>query len=282
MNALGRLGLTTLMVTTLIACAQAPGASPTPSPHPTATPTADPSINGTVPAGLAGRMFLSTSVTQAGAPFALAPNTRIRLTFDTTSGLSANAGCNIIGGSYTLDGNRIVWTGGGMTEMGCDDPRHAQDDWLAAFLGANPTFVLNGNDLTLTVDDTVITLLDREVAEPDQPLVGPVWVLNSIIVGGDAVSSVPAGVTATMTFNANGTVDINFGCNSGGGQYALDGDSITFSELIQTEMACAGAAGQVESAVISVLTDDALTFTVDAGSLTLTAANSNGLQFIAQ
>lgn len=277
MNAIGRLGLT-LLVTTLAACAQAPGASPSPSP----SPTPNPSPNGIAPAGLDGRQFLSTRVTIGGAPFDLIANTRIRLTFGPDGNLGANAGCNIMGGNYVLDGNRIVWTGGGMTEMGCDPPRHAQDDWLAEFLGSGFTFVLNGNELTLTSGDTVITLLDREEAEPDQPLGGPTWILTSLIVGADAVSSVPAGVSASMTFNADGGVDIQFGCNSGGGRYAVDGDSITFTDLIQTEMACAGAAGQVESAVIAVLTSDAITFTVEAGSLTLTGANGNGLQFIAQ
>jgi heat shock protein HslJ len=264
MNAIGRLGLT-LVVTTLVACAQATGASPTPS-----------------PSGLNGRQFLSTGVTQGGAAYALVPNTRIRLSFDTTGGLSVSAGCNTIGGTYVIDGNRLVITATGMTEMGCDQPRFDQDDWLNAFLAANPGFVLNGNDLTLTSGDTVITLLDREIAEPDQPLGGPTWLLDSIITGGDVVSSIPAGVSATITFHADGTVDINYGCNAGGGQYAIDGDSISFSQLIHTDMACLGAAGQIEAAVSAVLAGDLVTFTVDASSLTLTAANGDGLQFIAQ
>lgn len=276
MNAIGRIGLT-LLVTTLVACGQASGASPTPSP----TPNHSPSPNGIALAGLDGRQFLSTGVTLGGAPFALVPNTRIRLTFDANS-LGGSAGCNIFGGTYVLDGNRIVWTGGGMTEMGCDDPRHAQDDWLTAFLASGLTYVLNGNDLTLTSGDTVITLLDREVAEPDQPLAGPTWLLSSLIIGGDAVTYVPGNVAASMTFHADGSVDIHFGCNSGGGKYAVDGDTIAFADLIQTKMACAGNAGQVESAVIDVLTGGPLTFTVDAGSLTIQAANSNGLQFTAQ
>lgn len=278
MNAIGRLGLASVTLL-LVACSQVPGASPTPSrsPSPAPSPTPNP-----VPAvGLTGRTFLSTGVTVDGAPFALVAGTRIRLTFSDANNLGGSAGCNIFGGTYVLDGNRIVWTGGGMTEMACDEPRMSQDDWLIAFLSSSPTFVLNGNDLTLTSGTTVVTLLDREIAEPDQPLAGPTWVLNSIVTG-DAVSSVPAGVTATMVFKADGSVDIHYGCNSGGGRYAIDGDSITFSDLIQTEMACAGAAGQVESAVIAVLTADSLTFTVDASSLTISATQFSGLGFIAQ
>ena len=277
MNAIGRLGLA-LLTLLLVACSQVPGASPTPSPSPSPAPSPTPTH--IPPVGLTGRTFLSTGVTVDGAPFALVAGTRIRLSFDDGT-LSASAGCNIIGGNYVLDGNRVVFSGGQMTEMGCDDPRFAQDDWLIAFLASSPTFVLNGNDLTLTSGTTVVTLLDREVAEPDQPLVGPIWLLNSIVTG-DAVSSVPAGVTASLTFNADGTVDIHFGCNSGGGKYAVDGDSITFSDLIQTEMACAGAAGQVEAAVIAVLTAESLTFAVDASTLTISATQFSGLGFIAQ
>lgn len=279
MNALGRLGLTSITVL-LVACAQAPGATPTPTPSPTPSPAPSTTPSPIPPVGLTGRQFLSTAVTKDGAVFQLADGTRVRLTFD-AGRLSASAGCNIIGGTLSIDGDRLVFSGGSMTEMACPEPRMSQDQWLIEFLASSPTFLLDGNDLTLTSGTTVVTLLDREVAEPDQPLVGPTWTLAGFITG-DVASSVPQGVTASMTFNANGGVDIHFGCNSGGGNYTVDGDSITFSELIQTEMACAGAASQVESAVISVLREDALTFAVDANSLTLMAANGNGLQFIAQ
>ena len=59
-------------------------------------------------------------------------------------------------------------------------------------------------------------LLDREVAEPDLNIVGPTWTVESIIHG-DAVSSVPAGAIATLVFKADGTIDVNAGCNRGGG-----------------------------------------------------------------
>jgi heat shock protein HslJ len=274
MNPLGRLGLTSLTLL-LVACAQAPGASPTPSPSPAPSPTPTPSAPAGL-AGLAGRQFLSTGVTKDGAPFSLVAGSRIRLTFD-EGRLSANAGCNTIGGNLTIDGNRLVFSGGSMTEMACQEPLMAQDDWLITFLASSPTFTLSGNDLTLTSGTTVVTLLDREVAEPDQPLVGPTWSLTSII-SGDAVSSVPVGVSATITFNADGTFAMNDGCNAGGGRYVVDGDAIHFSEVVTTKMACGGAAGQVEQAVLSILDADAITFAIEAFSLTFMAGDV-GLQF---
>ena len=72
----------------------------------------------------------------------------------------------------------------------------------------------SGDELVLEDGATVITLLDREVADPDLPLVGPVWTVTAIITG-DAVSSVPEGVIATLVFTDDGLVMVNTGCNSG-------------------------------------------------------------------
>lgn len=276
MNAIGRLGLVSLTLL-LVACSQAPGASPTPSPSPSPAPSPTPSP--VPPIGLTGRTFLSTGVTVDGAPYALAAGTRIRLIFD-NGNLSANAGCNIIGGNLVIDGDKLRFSGASMTEMGCDEPRMAQDQWLITFLSSSPTFVLNGNDLTLTSGTTAVTLLDREIAEPDQPLAGPTWSLASFI-SGDTVSSVPVGISAAFTFADDGTFSANFGCNSGGGTYAIDGDTITFSDVVMTKMACGGAAGQVESAVLTVIgAEGPIQFAIDAGSLTFMAGDL-GLQFSA-
>jgi heat shock protein HslJ len=275
MNAFGRLGLASLTLL-LVACSQPPATSPTPSPSPAPSPTPSP----VPPVGLVGRTFLSTGVTVDGAAHALVAGTRIRLTFDNGT-LSANAGCNIMGGNLVIDGDTLRFSGAQMTEMGCDEPRHAQDDWLVAFLSSSPTFVLTGNDLTLTSGTTVVTLLDREIAEPDQTLTGPfTWSLASFI-SGDTVSSVPAGINAAFTFADDGTFSANFGCNSGGGTYAVDGDTITFSDVVMTKMACGGAAGQVESAVLSVIgAQGPIQFTIDADSLTFMTGEL-GLQFSA-
>ena len=216
-------------------------------------------------------------MTKDGAVFQLADGTRVRLTFD-DGRLNASAGCNIIGGTFSIDGDRLIFTGASMTEMGCAEPRMSQDQWLIDFLGSSPTFVLDGNDLTLTSGTTVVTLLDREVAEPDQPFVGTTWSLNTLIDGGTA-SSIPVGVDATITFSADGTFSMHDGCNSGGGKYTVDGDTITFSEVVMTKIACSGAASQVEQAVLAVIrTRPPVAFATDAGSLSFTSGAA-GLQF---
>jgi heat shock protein HslJ len=226
--------------------------------------------SGTAALSLEGRTFLSTGVTDKGAARPLVPGTTIRLTFSKDGQLGVNAGCNHMGGTYRMDGSTLRFEGGAMTEMACDEPRSKQDDWVSAFLGSRPTVALTGNDLTLTAGDVVIRLLDREIADPDLPLVGPTWTVNSIVAG-DAVSSIPDGVIATLTFGQDGQVAVATGCNRGSGMYALEGSRMHIVELVTTKMACDGARGQMEAAVRTVLGAENLTYAIEAGSLTLQA-----------
>lgn len=227
--------------------------------------------------GLDGRTFLSTGVTVAGADRPLVDGTLIRLSFQAGQ-LSANGGCNTMGAAYLVSGAKLFISNAGTTEMGCDPDRFAQDDWLFGFLGSTPDIALNGDELVLTSGDTVMTLLDREVADPDFPLTEITWGVVSVI-SGDAVSSVPNGVVATLTFHADGTVQIQTGCNSGGGRVTITADTLTFSDLVTTEMACGGAAGEMETAMLRVLTAEVVGYRIEASSLELMAGQFGlGLQ----
>lgn len=267
----------------LVACTTAaPGASPSPSPAPSNPPTAGPPSptppNSTQPAGLNGRQFLAVSIKVGGNDQPLVPGSRISIDFN-NGNLGASAGCNQLFGTYTVDGNKLTVTQMGGTEMACEEPLMAQEAWLSTFLSSGLTFALDGDDLVLTSGDAVMTLLDRSVAEPDQTLEEITWGLSSIVTG-DAVASVPVGVSATFLFHADGTVEIFSGCNRGGGTYAIEGDKMRFGEIVMTRMACAGAGDQVEQAVIAVLNSPEITWSIDAATLTLTAGD-NGLIFSA-
>ena len=121
------------------------------------------------PASLDGHTYLSTDLQGA----ALVPGTRVRLAFADGS-LNANGGCNTMGGTYSINSDRLKTSQMFMTEMGCDDPRMQQDDWLARFLG-NVSYTLDGDTLTLADGSIRLTLVDKDVATPDQPLEGTRW-----------------------------------------------------------------------------------------------------------
>lgn len=295
MNTKAHLLLLLGLTFTLAACGSGATGSPSPAPitpqpqtpAPTAPPATQPPATPAPPddslpadpADISGRTFISVSVTEDGEPHPLVEGTVIRLSFEDGT-ISASAGCNSMFGSYTIEDGILVVDAMGMTEMGCAPALMAQDQSVAAFLGSRPAITLSGDDLTLTSETTTIQLLDREVAEPDQPLVGTLWTLESIITA-DAVSSVPLGATATIQFNEDGTVEIQPGCNSAGGSYTVDGDTITLSNIVTTDMACMGARGELESAVMGVISAGSVTYSIDSGSLTIMAGD-RGLQFSAE
>jgi heat shock protein HslJ len=225
---------------------------------------------------LAGREFLSTSVTVGGVEQPLVDGTRLRLSFDDADMLAAHAGCNHFGARYLVEGGVLAITGGAMTEMACEPPLMEQDDWIFAFLGAQPLIRLEGDELVLEDGETVITLLDREVADPDLPLIGPVWTVTAVI-DGDAVSSVPEDVRATLVFTDDGQVMVTTGCNSGNGDVEIRSTTILFGDLALTRMACDGPAGDMEQAMLTVLSADVVGYEIEARILDLSIAGF-GLQ----
>jgi len=253
--AMTRLPLPSLAVAAavLLAACSSTGASGVP----TASPTS--------PASLDGRTFLSTALEGA----ILVPGTQVRLTFADRQ-LNAHGGCNMMGGSYTIDGNRIRTTQMFMTEMACDELRGAQDEWLSSFL-ADARFTLDGDTLTMTDGTALLTLMDEEVVTPDQPLEDTNWVVDGI-VSGDTVSSVPVGVTASIRI-AGGQAEVKAGCNSGGGTVAVTADKLSFGPIALTKMACEAGAMSVEAAVVAVLSGD-VAYVIDADTLTLDAGGA--------
>ena len=223
---------------------------------------------------LVGRQFLSVGVTDAGAIHQLVAGTRISLTFRATD-LSAQAGCNTMGGTFRLDGAALILAGLAMTDMGCNADLGAQDAWLAQILSSKPALRLSGNELFVMSGTTQIHLLDRTVVDPDRPLVGTTWTVDSIISRA-AVSSIPSDAQATLVFNADGTVTVFTGCNQGAATWSGNGGEIAVSDLVLTKKACTGSGGQLEAAVVALLRASAIDVSIKASELTL-LANGTGL-----
>ncbi|OGO54295.1 MAG: hypothetical protein A2V84_02345 [Chloroflexi bacterium RBG_16_70_13] len=250
-----RASITFLIATFLVAACSGGAGSATPGPS--GSPP-----NGAAPQGLDARTFLSTGVEGRD----LVAGTQIRISFQDGQ-VSASGGCNSMSGPYLLDGDRLVARSLATTEMACEEPLMAQDIWLADLLDG-ATIDLDGTTLTLTKGGVSLTLEDRVVADPDRPLLGTRWVVDGLVSGG-AVSSVPAGVTAALTFS-DGRVDVEAGCNRGGGSVAITATTLGFGPIALTKMACGANAMAVEAAVGAVLSGT-VTYSIVAGTLTLDA-----------
>lgn len=221
---------------------------------------------------LDGRSFVSTRVLEDGSERPLVPGTRIELSFS-QGRLSARAGCNIMGAEYRLEGGRLRLVGSvGTTEMGCDPERHDQDAWLSAFLGSSPRVELEGPNLTLAAGDTEIQLLDREVAEPDLPLEGTDWTLETI-VRGEVASSVPAGPRATLRIS-DGRIGGFNGCNEWGGRVvSTEGGVLELRSIRRTTIGCGGAAAGLERDVMAVIGVGRIGYEIDGSVLVLRAGD---------
>lgn len=226
-----------------------------------------------------GRTFVSTAVTAAGQPKPLVPGTTIRLRIPSPDRISVQAGCNTAEGTARIDGTTLVVDDLATTDMGCEQALQQQDEWIHGFFRARPTWDLTGTDLVLKNADLELTFTDRAGAEPARPLIDTKWSLNTVVGAGGTASSVPAGVSATITFTADGRVTGNTGCNSFGGTATVTGTQITFGDLASTRRACVGAGGAVEADVLRVLAGTA-TYRIEGDRLILEATDGSGLQYV--
>jgi heat shock protein HslJ len=242
-----------------------------------------------------GKTYLSTAVTEDGNPKQLVSSTRLRLEFAEVPNpneegprvddvLRAYAGCNRIGaaaaaGELLADG-RLWIDGVDRTQMGCEPPLLAQDEWLTEFLVSKPSWHLNGDQLTLTSAGTTITLLDKKIAEPDFPLDGPRWKVDTVIIkDGDLRAYHHRAEEAWVTFDGERLTGWT-GCNELSGTVARTRTELTFTGVVTTDRACTGETAEVETAILTTLRAK-VTYTIDYNRLTLMTPTGTGLDLTA-
>lgn len=237
--------------------------------------------------------YVSVEVTAGGEPRPLVPGTEIRLTFDGDH-LGASLGCNQLGGTFTVEGTRLVVEALETTEMGCDPALHDQDRWFAELLAGRPQILTSGGEIQVDDGHTRIVLRDVEVAEPDRPLLATTWEVTGFVDGGG-----PEGTTMSIAVDRPGTLqllDTGFvvgfdGCNdlgyggsadeppSEGLRWDLDGDQLTFAgDPVSTAIGCEGPQAEHADRYRAVLAGT-VTWTVDADRLTITAADGRGVTY---
>jgi heat shock protein HslJ len=242
---------------------------------------------------LAGE-YLSVEVAEGGMVRPLVPGTQIRLTFD-DGAVGASLGCNHLGGTYRLDGDVLVVDELSTTDMGCDPPRHDQDQWFADLLASRPTVALAGDTLTLSSGDTVVVLRDREVADPDRELVGTTWEVDGFLEGAG-----PDGTAMSMAVETPGILDLrddglvtgHDGCNGfgfaapegedpDGLRYEVDGDRITFTgDPVSTLIGCDDLQDYVGR--YWVVLSGTVSWSIEADRLTLLGDGGRGVTYRAR
>jgi heat shock protein HslJ len=88
-------------------------------------------------------------------------------------------------------------------------------------------------------------------------------------------------VETSINFNEDGTFGGSVGCNSFGSDYKVDGDQITFGSIVSTMMFCNEISTQ-ESAVLAILTDKTVNFTINGDQLNLTSTDGASVVVLSQ
>jgi len=100
---------------------------------------------------------------------------------------------------------------------------------------------------------------------------------------GPTSSQTPAAadVETSIEFKADGTINGNVGCNGFGGDFKVDGDTITFGSIVSTMMFCEGPGGDQETATLTVIQESAK-FVLAGDTLTITSADGNSAIVLAR
>lgn len=237
--------------------------------------TDDPSLG---PDLIDGRTFVLDS---ASGDTALVPEERIELSFDAGE-IRVSDGCNGLGGQYLIADGRLEVTGDiPRTEIGCPPEYLAQETFLDEAIRSDPQISWDEEELTISSDDADLHFLDRDIALPDRELVDTTWVVEEVITGtGPEASVSPVQGETEVRFEEDGTFSFQL-CNSGQGDYSVEGDVIRFTNVISTQMACADSRGDAEDALTAMIdTSDGAEVTIDGDRLSITGPGG-GLGLVA-
>jgi len=193
----------------------------------------------------------------------------IRLTLGGNNGVMGTSGCNTFSGTHTLGSGMMTISAVVDTQMACtDEAIIAQESAFLEALGSVTRYELTDDGLTLWYGD------DQEMRFVVS-LAGTQWLLESM---GETPVAPESGLT--LAFAEDNAVSGSGGCNNFSGTYTLDGDSLTFSPLVSTKMACADdAMTQQETAFLEAL-GSTTRYEMSDGRMTLWAGDAETLTFI--
>lgn len=223
-------------------------------------------LPGAVNAALDGEWQLQAGSNQ-GAPLPIPAGSRITLKIDgaDVGGISA---CNHYGGTLEVNGTTIRISALSTTEMACtDDGVMAAEAAYQAALPRVTSAARTGNSLVLSGPQVELRFTLVPLV-PNAELVGPVWVLDSLL-SGEVVSSVSAN-PATLQLSADGSLAASTGCREVTGRYTISGAQVQVTLDPYDLIGCAGDVEAQDAQVLAVL-GDGFSVAIVGNSMTLTA-----------
>ena len=219
--------------------------------------------------------WVLVSGTVDGSALALNEDYRITVSID-GSEIGGTAACNSYGGSVSVDDTTFSIGEVNQTEMSCDP---AIMELESAFLEG----LFRANSATRSADTASITgegvdyTFGLLAPVPVADLVGTTWLLDTLISGPTANSTVSSAEPATLLLVADGTFTGSTGCRTFSGEYVVSGDTVRFTSF-GADGECGADVADQDGQVLSVL-GDGFTVEIDGDRLTVTAAGGEGLSY---
>lgn len=243
----------------------------------------EPERRGALP--VLGRSFVLAEVTDAGEPVEIADGSKARLDFDDDGVLSGNGGCNDFTADVDqarLDDGRLVATELSMDAAECDSNElMEQEASFASLLTDGSAWRMVVEDLVLRDGDRELRFEDESTVKPDRDFEETMWVLDTLIYE-DVPQNSPDDASASMQFRADGSVELDAGCNTGSGSWTLEDDQLTIDGIALTRSSCFDIRADLEEVVLRRIDEAPLEVIVEGDRLTLMADAGNGMSFVAE
>ena len=228
-------------------------------------------------AALDGAWILTNSLVD-GAPLALLDDYPVTMNIE-DGDIGGRAACNSYGGEVTIDGSQFGVGAVFQTEMGCEPAPMALEFEFLSALQRVDTWTRDG-DVTELTGDGVSLSFEIVPPPPTAELVDTVWVLDTIIDGAAASSTIGGADEALLTLTAAGALTGSTGCRTFVGEYLETGGTLTVTNLAM-EGECDSDFVWQDNAVVSVLEGE-LTIEIDGPRLTLSSPFDEGLRYTAE
>jgi heat shock protein HslJ len=137
---------------------------------------------------------------------------------------------------YTEQGSMLeIGPSGPSTMMACPESTMAQATAFTTAMQSARSFGSSEGTLKLLdADGAVVATLTAQSSS----LAGTSWYVTMINNGRQALVGIVSGSTVTIAFDTQGRVSGSAGCNRYTAAYTADGDSLRFSNMATTRMAC--------------------------------------------
>lgn len=221
-----------------------------------------------------------------GLPSPFGESDSLSITIDGNH-IAFGATCNTMSGSLEQSGSQLHVSDIGTTLKGCTEAGQAQDQWLNDFFAAGPSYVIDGNNITLQSggEEIVITSPDNADVGSINPD-GVLWDLTNIEqTDGDSIGATSVGGDGgapTLVLNGD-QLTFSTGCNQANTVLAQDTPSgiWALASVAVTKMGCKDPSlSELEQTILSVLGQGEVTVSFSGNQLRISRADNPGVTLV--